>query len=82
LPFTYLVVNQLSGTMGSQPPHFGRPGITYTTGAGTVPKGAPNFLVTTSAAKQGSTILLTVDATAISSSVHLPESTGNHGSVR
>jgi hypothetical protein len=63
IPFNYLVVNQPSGTIGS---------LSYVTGSARIPAGQPNVGVSTSAAGAGSVILLTVDATSISGSAHLP----------
>ena len=63
VPLSYLVVNRLSGTMGP---------LSYTTGTGAIPAHADHVGVNAAAAQPNSTILLTVDATVINESMHLP----------
>jgi hypothetical protein len=63
VPLAYLIVNRLSGTMGP---------LSYTTGTCSIPAHADHVGINTTAAQPNSTILLTVDATLINESVHLP----------
>ena len=63
VPLSYLVVNQLNGTIGP---------LSYTTGTGAIAAHADSGKINTVVARPDSTILLTVDATLINDSVHLP----------
>ena len=63
IPLSYLVVNQLSGTMGP---------LSYTTGTGVMPANTNLFGINAAAASPDSAILLTVDATSINEGVNLP----------
>jgi hypothetical protein len=62
VPFSYLVVNQPTGTFGP---------LTYTTGAAVLPAGSDHMAVPAPAADAHSTVLLTVDASSLDEGVHL-----------
>ena len=63
VPLSYLVVNSVEAARWS---------ASYTTGTAAIPTHADHVGVNAAAAQPNSTILLTVDATVINESMHLP----------